>query len=260
MTERMKISLQGLGYLAMTLILAIAAARVVGERGGYAPSDSLLVVPYFLVLVLLATLILYLALRASKSAWPFQVVFVLAIWAGSSALFDIFLPPPWGFLAGLIVAYAYFRRPSNLIANLSLSLALAGLAGAVVSGLRPTAIAVIFTILAFYDIVAVYVTGHMVRLFRGLTDRGVQVAYVLKGASEPAFYLGSGDVALPALLAASVARESLAGGLAVALGALLGCLLMFRLFFSPVRRPMPALPPIALGSLSAYLISLLLLP
>ena len=275
MRERTGIFLHGLAVFVVTLGLAVLTARTVGTQGGYAP-DDLIVVPYFLALFLIATLGLILVLKLSKTGWPLQILFVLAVLMGAVALFDVFLPPPWGFLIGAVVALAYYRRRSVLASNLGLALALAGIAGAVASGLRPTAVVVIFTVLAFYDIVAVYVTGHMIRMFRGLSERGVQTAFVLSSPfakaspvakamgdkpGDKVFYLGSGDVALPAILAASAARQGLIHGLAAALGALIGYALLIGLFFGKGRhRPMPALPPIALGSIGLYLISLLLWP
>jgi presenilin-like A22 family membrane protease len=279
MSEKTGIFLHGLAVFVVTLGLAVLAARVVGAQGGYAP-DDFIAVPYFLALFLIATLGLILVLKLSKTGWPLQILFVLAVLLGAVALFDVFLPPPWGFLAGALAALMYYRRHSVLTANLGLALALSGLAGVVASGLRPTAVVVIFTVLAFYDIVAVYVTGHMVRMFRGLSERGVQMAFVLvppfakaSGDKSPlmkapgdgtigkAFYLGTGDVALPAILAASAVRQGLIHGLAAALGALVGYVLLIWLFFGQGRRrPMPALPPIAFGCIGFYLISLLIWP
>jgi presenilin-like A22 family membrane protease len=266
MRERIGTLFYGLAVFAATLGLAVLSARVVGPRGGYVPTDAV-AIPYFLGLFLIATLVLILVLRLSKSGWPLQILFVLAVLLGSVAFFDVFLPSPWSLLFGAAVAVAYYRRRSTLVANLSLVLALAGIAGVMASGLSPTAVAVVFTMLAFYDILAVYATGHMVQMFRGLSDRGVQAAFVLTGrlASSPeaapakTFYLGTGDVILPAILAASAARQSLFQGGAVVLGALVGYVLMFWIFLGRnQRRPMPALPPIALGSIGFYLISLLL--
>jgi presenilin-like A22 family membrane protease len=258
MREKTGILLYGLAIFTLTLGLAVLAARVVGPRGGYAPTDAF-AVPYFLGLFLIATLVLILVLRLSKTGWPLQILFILAVLMGAVTLSDVFLPSPWGLLVGAAVAVAYYRRPSTVVANLALALALAGIAGVMASGLSPTSVVIIFTVLAFYDILAVYATGHMVQMFRGLRDRGIQAAFVLKW--EKTFYLGTGDVLMPAILAASAARQSLVHGLAVGLGALIGYCLLSQIFLGKDQhRPMPALPPIALGSIGFYLISLILWP
>jgi presenilin-like A22 family membrane protease len=283
MPKKIGTLLYGLAVFIATLGLAVLAARVVGPEGGYVPTDAV-AVPYFLGLFLVATLVLILVLKLSKTGWPLQILFILAVLMGSVAFFDVFLPSPWSLLVGAAVAVAYYRRRSTLVANLSLVLALAGIAGVMASGLRPTAVVTVFTVLAFYDILAVYVTGHMVQMFRGLSDRGIQAAFVLKppfakamgGVGDKTFYLGTGDVLMPAVLAASAARQSLAHGLLALLGALAGYTLMVWIFLTPSPRlptqlklrgtgrgtggPMPALPPIAIGSIGFYLISLLLWP
>jgi presenilin-like A22 family membrane protease len=146
----------------------------------------------------------------------------------------------------------------------------AGISGSIAVGLSPNALVILLTLLAFYDIVAVYATKHMVRMFRGLVSRGVMLAFVLTRLKREdllapperpsaAMLLGTGDVALPAMLVASSLRLGTAPAVGTALGALLGFVLMFALFLGQERRrPMPALPPIALGAVLGHFIGLLL--
>lgn len=72
--------------------------------------------------------------------------------------------------------------------------------------------------------------------------------------------LGSGDIIMPLILASSVAGlHGLAGGLTVILFSMAGLFLTFWLFVSQrTRRPMAALPPIAVMAIIGYLASLIL--
>ena len=138
--------------------------------------------------------------------------------------------------------------------------------------MRPIGVAVILAALAGYDIVAVYVTKHMVAMAETLLRRRVFFAMILperpSGFLLPVteavpgggfVFLGTGDVILPALLVASVARMNPFASILVAVGALLGAASLHLMFLSQkVRRPMPALPPIAAGALIGFVISFFL--
>ena len=68
--------------------------------------------------------------------------------------------------------------------------------------------------------------------------------------------LGSGDVILPLLLAASLVRISVSQAAVVVVFACLGLLITNLLFTSQkTRRPMAALPPIAAMSIIGYLVA-----
>jgi len=253
--------------------LAIAAAQKAGLAGGYAPSAAISV-PYILTVVLLGTIMLILALRTIRKPALFQALFTFAMLSGAWFIADIYLEPELALVAGSLVILSRFAWKSVLTANLSLVIGVAGIAAAIAADLTPTAVIVLLAALSFYDIVAVYRTRHMVKMFRALTSRGVVLAFVLpplrlrdilaRATGETpgrGMLLGTGDVALPAMLAAAALRVGVVPAVASLAGAAAGFALMFMLFLAqPARAPMPALPPIALGSILGYLLSLAILP
>ncbi len=271
---RLSALIHGLLIFAATLGLAVFGTAAIMLRGqsAYAPSNPVSV-PYFLTLFFLATLILLAALKVTKRGEVFEVLFTVAMLSGAWFLADVFLPGGAALVAGsavILIRYAWKRVGW---VNFSMVLGIAGVAVSVGSSLSANGAVIVLMILAFYDIVAVYATKHMVRLFRDLTSRGAIFAFLLtpldprnllKPAKDAAvdgktMFLGTGDVALPAILAASAARIHPVHGAAVTLGAMSGFFLMYVLFFRQGRRaPMPALPPIALGSILGYLLSQLL--
>jgi presenilin-like A22 family membrane protease len=262
----------GLLSFAVTSALALGAVATMTVRGlaSYEPSPAISA-PYFLVLFFMATLALLFALRITKSGAIFAILFTVAMVSGAWFLADIFLPGSLALIVGSAVILARFRWKKVLILNATMAIGIAGISASVATDLSLNAVLVILTVLAFYDIVAVYATKHMVTMFRELAARGSVFAFVLTPlepkallgpvpeAGERALFLGTGDVALPVMLAVTAAGGGLARGIGVAFGAMAGFCLMFYLFHRQGRRrPMPALPPIALGSVLGYLLSLLL--
>lgn len=249
--------------------IALAAAARVIIKGGYVPSAGVSV-PYFLAVFLLATLLLILTLKTIKNPIVFESLFALAMLSGVWFIADIYLPPGVSLLAGSLVILARFRWKSVFFLNTTLSLGIAGIAASLALGLSPNAVVLLLVALSIYDIVAVYRTKHMVRMFRDLASRGVVSAFALTpitlydlsgsiGAERRGMLLGTGDVALPVMLAVSALRIGPVPAVAAMAGAALGFALMFMLFLAqPKRAPMPALPPIALGSILAYFVSLII--
>ena len=83
----------------------------------------------------------------------------------------------------------------------------------------------------------------------------------LKGIKAGGEYLilGGGDIVFPLLLCASLIPRGVVPSLVVAIFSLIGLLLSYLIFTSQrIRRPIPALPPIALLSILGFFITLLL--
>lgn len=269
--EQWSILAHGLLVFFVTGGLALAAGAKTIVRGGYVPSAAV-TVPYVLMLFLFATAMLMLALRAFKRPIVFESLFALTMLAGAWFLADIFFTPGLALAVGSGAILLRFAWKSVFAANLVLAIGIAGIAASVASSLSPNAVVILLTVLSFYDIVAVYRTKHMVKMFRDLTARGVVFAFTLTplaprtllSSAAPegrGMLLGTGDVALPAILAASALRAGPVHAASALGGAAAGFALMFMLFLAqPRRAPIPALPPIALGAAGAYLVSLLVFP
>jgi presenilin-like A22 family membrane protease len=220
----------------------------------------------------MGTLLLVMALKTIRRPALFQALFTFAMLSGAWFVADIYLAPELALIAGSLVILSRFLWKSALTANLTLVIGVAGIAASIAADLSPNAVLVLLAALSFYDIVAVYRTRHMVKMFRALSSHGVVLAFVLTplrlrdlaarpddGSSGRAMLLGTGDVALPAMLAAAALRAGIVPAVASLAGAAAGFALMFMLFLAqPKRAPMPALPPIALGATVAYLASLLI--
>lgn len=266
--EQRSILWHGILAFAVTGGLAVAAAQKAGLTGGYAPSAAVSA-PYMITVVLLGTLLLIAALKSIRKPALFQALFTFAMLSGAWFIADIYLRSDLALVVGSAVILVRFVWKSVLAMNLSLAIGVAGIAAAVAADVTVNAVLILLAALSFYDIVAVYRTRHMVKMFRALTSHGVVLAFVLTPlrlrellgigthASVRGMFLGTGDVALPAMLAASALRVSPVSSIMTLAGASAGFALMFMLFLAQARRaPMPALPPIALGAILGYFLSL----
>ncbi len=270
MMRQRQILIHGLLVFIVTGGLALAAGAKTIVRGGYVPSVAVSV-PFFLAIFLFATLLLLFVLRVFKRPEIFEAIFALTMLSGAWFLADIYLSPGLALLAGSAIILLRFAWKTVFSANLSLAIGIAGLAASVASGLSATSVLLLLTVLSFYDIVAVYRTRHMVTMFRALASRGALFAFTLTPLAPRALLappspdrgvaLGTGDVALPVMLAVSALRSGPVQAVSTLGGAALGFVLMTALFYAqPKRAALPALPPIALGAALGYLVSLLFLP
>lgn len=263
-----------LAALALTFALSAAAvlrgtARIIAAPP--LPSDSTTVWT-FLAAFAAATVLVVLLLRTFRGSRVFEAVFLLAIFTGVGTLFADLFGPAVAVLATAAAVFLYYGARSVLVFDLLLVAGCAGVAANLGAAMRPVGVAVILAILAGYDIAAVYVTKHMVTMAESMLRRRVFFAMILperaagfllpvtEAAPGSGFvFLGTGDVILPALLVASVCGASLAAAAIVGLGALAGAAVLHLLFLTQkVRKPMPALPPIAAGALLGLVVTFFL--
>ncbi len=202
----------------------------------------------------------------------FGFFFYLSLFFGLNFLLSLYLP--W--IGALLIALALFLGKALgrrvITQNLALLPGLAGISVAVGLAFTPYGAMFLLLVLSFYDIVAVYFTKHMISLFRRLLSSGVIPAIIiperfsgfLRRTYEvtPGFgfmLLGTGDIIVPAVFIVSVS----ALGWPVVMGSIVGSLLGFAatetiFTHQHFRRPMPALPPIATGTILGFLIGRLL--
>jgi len=207
--------------------------------------------------------------RANIKGLFFKLIFILAVFAGASQILSVLLPDIIALILTAILIFCWIRKRTVLIHNLAIILGLAGITVFLGLSLGPETVIVLLIILSAYDIIAVYKTKHMVKMAeemisarailalivpRELADLKIDLKEVRPGGNL--LILGGGDMAFPLLLSISLLPQGIVVSLIVALFALLGIFTSFYLFISQkVRRPIPALPPIALFSIVGYLVS-----
>jgi presenilin-like A22 family membrane protease len=224
----------------------------------------------FFVAFAAATALLLLVLKVFRSAKFVGAIFDVALFIGVAAMASALIGESYGFLIGAIAMGVRYLYPRVLIFDAVLIAGMAGVVATIAPGFQPLGLVVILAILAVYDIIAVYATGHMVAMASKLLRQKVFFAIIVPARAGLWLtplkevergggfsFLGTGDLVLPALLEYAAGRSSPAAGIMVAAGALLGLVVTNILFVSQKRiTAMPALPPIALGAITGYLIAL----
>ncbi len=240
----------------------------------------------FLIYFLIITLAILLFLKISKkgSGILLQIFFILAIFSGLDIFFSTFIKEPGAMILAVGLIALRFMRPNVLLHNIVVIFGLAGVGGMLGLSFLPRDAIILLIFLSIYDVIAVYKTKHMVKMAKEMIKKRVVLGIIipkklsdikssmavveqskipvrknLKPKETKQFMiLGGGDLALPLLLIASVAKQDIWRGLIILIFALLGLLVMNLIFVKLKNKPMPALPPLALFSILGYLISLLI--
>jgi len=226
----------------------------------------------FLVAFAAMTVFVLFVLKSTRGTKLLGAMFALAVVSGIGTLMATYFGPAVGVISFVVAAAAYYTNPHVISYNLLLTLGLAGVSASVGFGFDPVALLVVMAVLSVYDVVAVYFTKHMVKLAKSMLRGKVFFAMILpdkpnnlavrisdvelkKGFS----FLGTGDMVLPALFTVSVAStQGLAAAIPVIAGSVSGLLITNAIFlWQKFKKPMPALPPIVLGCIAGYVITLI---
>lgn len=223
----------------------------------------------FLFTFLVVTAIVLFLVRTLRQRIVFEVIFLLSIFSGIWFL-SALLSPAYGIFIALGLTALRYVFPYIVVQNLLLMAGIAGIGSALGSATTWQTAIVILLVLAFYDVIAVYGTKHMVTMFKGLLEKGVIFAIIIPerprmllrrmrevSSLEGFFFLGTGDLVLPSFFVASAARENLGLAFGAAVGSIVGLFFTDLLFSWGRRRPMPALPPIVLGTLAGFFVVML---
>ena len=210
--------------------------------------------------------------RVAKFSFKFFLVFV--VFAGTQIIAGAFVSPPMDLAAAVIAVLVFIFLRNVLVHNIGVILGIAGIASVLGLALSPKTALFLLVILSFYDILSVYVTGHMVAMARNMIESGAPFGFIIpsEGASflksrqeaqakigEQFMILGSGDVGLPLILACSLVGLYMSEAVIVGIFSLAGLFLTHLIFVNQkVRKPMAALPPIATMAIIGYLVSLLI--
>lgn len=226
----------------------------------------------FIITFLIATLVLILLLKYFKKPWLARVLFYLAIleglWLFSQAYFT--WPNNLIFIATILALWALYRNV--FIHNLIIIIAISAIAVIFGANIAPSAGIIILLFIAVYDYWAVYKTTHMVKMFKGLAESKVYFTLIIPQTFKGLFkqtqlvspsvdfmFLGTGDIALPAIFIVSCLQINLLTALVTSLGTICGFVLLYIIFITQKeRQPMPGLPLIVLGTLLGFLLSFII--
>jgi len=269
------------GFEAGLFALAMALGLLAGWRLNYLLKLNIIAMTpvsiwqVFLsfILATLAFLAVIYFFRLKKARRGF---FKLILW-GTLVLGNLFFASlwlnNWLVLVWLVVLiYLLVKKPLVGVYNIALVLAMAGVSAGLGAMIDSWIACLMMLVFSVYDFVAVYITKHMVTMAKEMVEQQAVVGLVIPRRKEDFtapisevrpdsrfLILGGGDVVFPALLAISCLQKGWLGAVIVAIASLLGLLFVFLIFINrKERRPLPALPPIALLAVLGYFLTTLL--
>lgn len=278
-----KIFFQEAFLFCLTLILGILAAFEINKA---LKTEEIVLTPIsfweFLFLFFVATLFVFFLTRFKKAKKGkeiiFKGIFILATFIGGVLLISLWLGDIFALILMGFLIFLWLKKSLILIHNLVVILGIAGIGAILGLRLTPWLVVFLLIILSIYDFIAVYKTKHMIKMAKEMIATGTILALIVPQKisdfkeslrevrpGRKVLILGGGDVACPLLLCASLVRIGIINSIVVAVFALIGLFVSFWFFVSQPstssdgrRRPIPALPPIALFSIIGFLVSLLI--
>ncbi len=225
----------------------------------------------FAIGFVIATAFILLAAKFLKSGVGFKLLFVMLIVIGSQTFFNAFFPKYLSYALAMTVLLLWLAFPFVLVHDFIILFAVGGISAQLGLSMDVMHVLILFAALSIYDVIAVYKTKHMIKMFKKLVHHGVYLAIIIPFKLKDFFkntkkakpgkdflMLGTGDLAFPLILATACLKVSLLSSIFVILGAAVGVTVIFYMLVSQTdRKAMPALPPIALGSFIGYLLSIL---
>jgi len=250
-------------------------------------APEFITVNQFIISFFLATLFFIVLIKTKYGAALFRFIFYIALLAGAQIILRVWLSQELSIILALLTVLARYIFPRLAIHDFALIIAITGIAVNLGMNIKINEAILILIAVSVYDYLAVYVTGHMVRMMKSSISAGTIFAIIIpqnfrdlvKTVSEvgknkekimlnPSLqkmelgrdfvYLGGGDLAFPLIMAVAALKIGLYSAIITAIGALVGLLALNLIFaLQKERRPMAALPPLALFSILGFLASLI---
>jgi presenilin-like A22 family membrane protease len=258
-------------FAAVQFLGIFVATRLMRVRPELLAAPEISLVTFAMVFLTSVAFILF-AMRFIKHKHSFKLLFLFLIVVGSKTVFSAFVSDFVSNIFVLILVVLWVGLPYVFMHNIVLLLAISGISTELGFSVSFSTILILLAILSIYDVLAVYQTKHMVKMFTGLMERGLLLSIVVPfknkdwlakiGTVRPRkgfLLLGTGDIAFPLVFAVAALSISLKASLFIACGALAGAAVVFYLLTNQTqRRAIPALPPIAICSILGFLASFLI--
>jgi presenilin-like A22 family membrane protease len=214
------------------------------------------VVPWYIISVILLITFFVLIFQRLRIKFLLKLWFTLAITICISISLSAFIEEWVAFLVALMLVSFRLKEKELYIHNLTELLCYGGAAAIFAPIFNVTAMLIILAIISLYDIIAVWVTKHMVTLAKTQQEIGVFSGLVIRYKDEFAI-LGGGDIVFPLLFASTVLLEiSVIAGIFVVYGAVLGLLTLA--LIGERKKYYPALPFITSFAVLSFVIGYLL--
>lgn len=260
-------------YVA-TALLAIAAIPRYEEAGMYAfedPEDVSNSILYFAIILGFTAFLLVVSKVWADLLQKLMYLLVLI------SIYYVLIPF-FGFVSILLaiaLVVLLIKKPNWVVINISAFLLAAGITSIFGMSLEPLPVIVLLVILAVYDAISVYKTGHMVSLADSITKMRLPMLFIIpfskdfrltdmEGARGKAVFMGVGDAVIPNILVVSAQIYTnspyigmmKASALLTFLGGICGLIALIALM-ERKEGAHPGLPFLNAGAIAGYFLSLL---
>jgi len=159
------------------------------------------------------------------------------------------------FIAIILLAIGYWQRKNFVVMNIVLIFTIPGIGSWLGASLSFIPSLILLVGLAIYDIIAVFGTKHMVKLAEGAKGK-IPLMFAIP-IEERFLGLGTGDFAIPVVFSTSILRDyTFQNSVFAVIGGLFGLVGLFIYIINKKDVALPALPPIAVGMILGFIVSL----
>ena len=230
------------------------------------------VLPEVIIALIIGVLILGGLYFLRNNKYIVKIFFSLFILVGSSFIFQLYMDYYIAIALSFIMVILWLSFKKVWVHDVAIGLVICGL-GVNFGQIIPIQfILILIAFLSIYDFFAVLKTRVLVKVFSGLASGGLVLAIIIPAkfknfrraydrvdSDENFFYLGTGDLLLPLILASAVVSSSLLAAILTAAGAIVGFIALYiYMYIRNIDQAMPALPPIALFSILGFAIGILI--
>jgi presenilin-like A22 family membrane protease len=158
--------------------------------------------------IIFFTIVILILKKFFKSGNFLFIIETLALFSGISLVFSLVISSFLSYLATIFLLIVKYTRKEETIYskwynNLLLGVAISGAATIMGLSLGIIPVIVLLTLLAIYDIIAVFYTKHMVTLANMIITKKVSLIFLLPSKKRE-YKLGGGDIVIPAVVSTSL--------------------------------------------------------
>jgi len=226
---------------------------------------------YFALGTLFILLIVYSPRVKRHQAKIYKIFFGFSFLFGSLFIFSLFLIDIFSIPLIVLLFLFWLKKPNVLMHNILVILGLSGLGYFFGLAIEPRTVILLLLVLSFYDFIAVYKTKHMIKMAGSMLRHGAVMGIIIPQRFRDFLtdvkkvkpggkfmVLGGGDIVFPLMFSVSMLEKGLTQSIIVALFSLFGLIATFLFFFlQKEKKPIPALPLIALFSIIGYIITII---
>lgn len=212
--------------------------------------------------ILFFTVILLIIITFVKKKNIFKMLELFTVFGTSMIVFAALVPELAIMLTILIILTRIFFAESILFKNIASVIGVTGVGALLGVSLGIIPIMFFIILLSIYDIIAVFVTKHMIILAKNITAENLSFTYSLP-TKDHVFQLGTGDIVIPLMFCAALLKKNLVmqmplvNALILPLLVLAGSILGLIITLDYCDRKMIALPALPLQSLLMIIVFLI---